>query len=243
MLVVKRLPLLLVVGVWMIVVVLATQVQAQAQQLQLQPTHHTLTWKSNCKTSYNLDDTVMSTEESNRITGGCAKLTFCNRGNSYSDRLYGYSMEDDDGECLSPGPIIRMVPGKTYGLILCSEGGDGVHPGTNIHTHGPHISGVGNSDDITRSINPNSCGFYEYSIPNDHMGGTNWYHPHLHHHTKQQASGGVSLVFYILFCFFYFVLFCFIRSIHTHSHFRYIFVWIYMRVACLRKQGIWIIDH
>ena len=64
------------------------------------------------------------------------------------------------------------------------------HPGNNIHTHGLHISGSGNSDDVTRHTKAGECSFYQYSIPSDHMGGTHWYHPHVHYHTLDQVSGG-----------------------------------------------------
>ena len=123
-----------------------------------------LEWSSDC--SRYLD---LTSAESSRLTGGCARLTFCVRGSSYADGLFGYRM--DGGECLSPGPVIRMEPGSTYGLVLCSDGGSG-HPGSNLHAHGLHISGNGNSDDITRHIYADSCGFYEWNIPENHMGGS-----------------------------------------------------------------------
>ena len=143
------------------------------------------------------------------FTGGCAVLNFCNRGsnNAYSDGLYGYRWSTSSG-CESPGPQWRLEPGKTYGVILCVDedgvpngkrwGGHGGHdggsssghPGNNIHTHGLHISGSGNSDDVTRHTKAGECSFYQYSIPSDHMGGTHWYHPHVHYHTLDQVSGG-----------------------------------------------------
>jgi FtsP/CotA-like multicopper oxidase with cupredoxin domain len=158
-----------------------------------QPHQNELAWSTEACEEAGLD-----AEQVSRMSGGCAKLTFCNRGSSYSSGIYGYRVSapagtttnsSSGGECLSPGPVMRMKPGKTYGLILCSEGGSG-HPGANLHTHGLHISGSGNSDDITRLIFPDSCGFYEYAIPEDHMGGTSWYHPHVMGRTLEQASGG-----------------------------------------------------
>ena len=167
------------------------QQQQQQQQIiypQKHPTQNTLQWETNCNDAFNLD---LTNEQMERLTGGCAKLTFCNRRGdslSYLNGKYGYAM-GDGGECLSPGPIMRMYPGKTYGIIHCVVDGVG-HPGSNLHTHGPHIPGSGNSDDISRITYQNSCGFYEYPIPSDHMGGTNWYHPHLHPYAENQTSGG-----------------------------------------------------
>merc|ERR1719350_1145581 len=31
---------------------------------------------------------------------------------------------------------------------------------------------------------------YQYDIPEDHMGGTHWYHPHYHASTALQTGGG-----------------------------------------------------
>ena len=60
----------------------------------------------------------------------------------------------------------------------------------NIHTHGLHIPGDGNADDITRSVDPGQCLFYNWTIPEDHMDGTFWYHAHVHEHTNFQVSRG-----------------------------------------------------
>ena len=61
----------------------------------------------------------------------------------------------------------------------------------NLHTHGLHISGDGNSDDITRYANVGeSCLTYTYNVSSSHMGGTYWYHVHVHGFTNAQVSGG-----------------------------------------------------
>jgi FtsP/CotA-like multicopper oxidase with cupredoxin domain len=126
------------------------------------------------------------------LTGGCAKLTFCSRGSGggWGSTLFGYKANTGIS-CLSPGPVIRMQPGKVYGVVLCVDSTiSGATAGTNLHTHGLHISGAGNSDDPSRWVKPGGCTFYRYSIPSNHMGGTMWYHPHLHMHTYEQVSGG-----------------------------------------------------
>jgi FtsP/CotA-like multicopper oxidase with cupredoxin domain len=170
--------------------VLTSFVCSASASVATQPHQNELAWSIEACQEAGLD-----TEQVSRVTGGCAELTFCNRGSSYSSGIYGYRVRNGttntfSEECFSPGPVMRMKPGKTYGLILCSEEGGSGHPGANLHLHGLHISGSGNSDDINRLISPNSCGFYEYAIPEHHMGGTSWYHPHVTGHTLEQAKGG-----------------------------------------------------
>lgn len=61
---------------------------------------------------------------------------------------YGYRLTSTDA-CSSPGPLLRMAPGVRYKLMLTNTAPTGTIP-TNLHTHGLHISGDGNSDDVTR---------------------------------------------------------------------------------------------
>jgi FtsP/CotA-like multicopper oxidase with cupredoxin domain len=99
-----------------------------------------------------------------------------------------------------PGPTISMAPGETYVLtfknLLPWEEPSPVHnefkdPNiTNIHTHGLHVSPETPADDITRLINGGECGDYVYEIPQNHMGGTLWYHAHHHGSTYLQVSTG-----------------------------------------------------
>ena len=81
-----------------------------------------------------------------------------------------------------------MQAGKSYQLRLENQASSGTP--NNIHTHGLHIPGDGNADDITRSVNPGECLFYNWTIPEDHMDGTFWYHAHVHGHTNDQVRGG-----------------------------------------------------
>jgi FtsP/CotA-like multicopper oxidase with cupredoxin domain len=61
---------------------------------------------------------------------------------------------------------------------------------TNLHTHGLHIAGSGNADDVTRTLAPGDALVYNLTLPKDHVGGTYWYHSHYHPHTKEQVTGG-----------------------------------------------------
>jgi len=110
-----------------------------------------------------------------------AFLHFCKNGNTY-----GYAPL---GETCVPGrigPIIRMTAGQSYILHLINDSDED----TNIHTHGLHIAGHGNTDDVTRVASPGYCLKYYYDIPNDHSSGTYWYHAHKHGATDAQVSGG-----------------------------------------------------
>jgi FtsP/CotA-like multicopper oxidase with cupredoxin domain len=110
-------------------------------------------------------------------------------------RAYG-----QDGNFSIPGPTLKMVPGQKY--VVAFENSLPYEPASlehntfkdpnisNIHTHGIHISGESPGDDVTRQIEGGFCGDYVYDIPEDHMGGTYWYHAHHHGSTYLQVSGG-----------------------------------------------------
>ena len=113
----------------------------------------------------------------------CGVLEFCER----SSGAYGYKQEGTD-DCLAPGPLIRIKSKKKY-LLSLKNTVDG-HT-TNVHTHGPHISGDGNQDDITRVIETkDKCLHYNWDVPVTQGSGTNWYHAHVHEHTQEQVRGG-----------------------------------------------------
>ena len=82
-----------------------------------------------------------------------------------------------------------MTPGTTYKLTLQNDSADSTLK-TNIHTHGLHITGSGDGDDVTRFVTGGNCLEYTWDIPADHPGGTNWYHPHYHTLTNAQTNGG-----------------------------------------------------
>jgi len=102
----------------------------------------------------------------------------------------GYRNPGDITPCGSkPGPLIRMAPGTTYKLTLQNSADDS-SVSTNIHTHGLHITGSGDGDDITRFVSGGDCLDYTWDIPSDHPGGTNWYHSHYHTLTNDQTQSG-----------------------------------------------------
>eukprot|EP00978_Attheya_sp_CCMP212_P007617 scaffold17661_cov48-Attheya_sp.AAC.1 len=75
----------------------------------------------------------------------CGSLEFCTNGDIHGYRLPG---EEECTPRLSP--VIRVTPGKMYKFTLRNTSPEG-NP-TNIHTHGLHISGSGDADDVTRIV-------------------------------------------------------------------------------------------
>eukprot|EP01083_Nonionella_stella_P093397 261735_1 len=101
-----------------------------------------------------------------------------------------------------PGPTIRLQRGHMYHLQFYND----LHPNhvkdsgvlnsfhwpntTNLHTHGLHVSPESPSDDVFLSIHPMHSYQYQYYIPCNHNGGTNYYHPHSHGSVALQIGGG-----------------------------------------------------
>jgi len=102
-----------------------------------------------------------------------------------------------------PGPTIRVAAGDTIAIRLSNilqdvNNGYPTHNDhghlntTNIHTHGIHVSGMGNGDNPFIAVGPGTTYDYEIELPADHMGGTFFYHPHAHGSTTMQAGGGAA---------------------------------------------------
>jgi FtsP/CotA-like multicopper oxidase with cupredoxin domain len=108
---------------------------------------------------------------------------------SSSDRVnkaeFGWRLPGSS-HCSWPGPLIRLQRGQRHGLLV--KGAPGTK--TNIHFHGLHIAGDGNGDNMMRVIDGNDVLVYSLDIPEYHMGGTHWYHSHLHGETQNQVGGG-----------------------------------------------------
>lgn len=88
-----------------------------------------------------------------------------------------------------PGPTLYVNPGDTlrvrYVNRLDSQA-------TNLHTHGLHVSPLGNSDNVLLIIPPSAENQYEIEIPRDHPQGLYWYHPHRHGTVDPQVYMGLS---------------------------------------------------
>lgn len=87
----------------------------------------------------------------------------------------------------SPGPLIRLTRGVVHRLTLHNA----ASVNTNFHTHGLHIVGDGDGDDVTRAVEGDgTCLDYTWDISEDHPPGTYFYHPHYHGKTNAQVAGG-----------------------------------------------------
>lgn len=112
----------------------------------------------------------------------------------------------EDGPPNYAGPTLYVKPGDTLRLRIVNRlppsmsprqatpagGGPGPTP-TNLHTHGLHVSPLGNSDNVLISIPPNgAANQYEIKIPRDHPQGLYWYHPHRHQYAREQMLRGLA---------------------------------------------------
>jgi FtsP/CotA-like multicopper oxidase with cupredoxin domain len=62
---------------------------------------------------------------------------------------------------------------------------------TNLHTHGLHVSSEGAQDNIAVRVLTGGKHVYNYTIPEDHLMGTFWYHAHMHGSSLLQIMGGM----------------------------------------------------
>ena len=110
----------------------------------------------------------------------------------------------------SPGPTLRVRAGDTLRILLKNHmkpeqvSTHSVHNDfrqfdtVNLHTHGLHVSPLVPGDDIIDTfVLPGEEFQYVYKIPEDHMGGTFWYHPHYHGATAAHVNDGAAGLFII----------------------------------------------
>ena len=62
----------------------------------------------------------------------------------------------------------------------------------NLHTHGLHVSPVGNADNVLLVIPAGMSNTYTYAVPTDMPNGMYWYHRHRHTLTAQQSYLGLA---------------------------------------------------
>ncbi len=62
----------------------------------------------------------------------------------------------------------------------------------NLHTHGLHVSPLGDSDNVILEILPGESNRYQIQIPANHAEGLYWYHPHFHGTVNSEISRGLS---------------------------------------------------
>jgi FtsP/CotA-like multicopper oxidase with cupredoxin domain len=101
------------------------------------------------------------------------------------------------------GPTLAIKPGDTLRITLknslppepdATDDHNTLHSfsTTNLHTHGLHVSPVGNSDNVLLEIAPGQTQEYEIKVPTDHPAGTFWYHAHHHGSTAANVGSGMS---------------------------------------------------
>ncbi|WP_299191022.1 multicopper oxidase family protein [uncultured Litoreibacter sp.] len=105
---------------------------------------------------------------------------------------------------LFTGPTLRIKPADTMAIALRNTlpPEPHAHTGsmnephgmntTNLHTHGLWVSPQSPADDVLLSIPPGGGFDHYYEIPDTHVCGTFWYHPHKHGSVEPQVSQGMS---------------------------------------------------
>jgi len=86
------------------------------------------------------------------------------------------------------GPTLVARPGDRLDLTIANY----VPQTTNLHTHGLHVSPIGNSDNVLLELEPGQSNRYQIQIPTDHPEGLYWYHPHRHGTVNNQIIRGLS---------------------------------------------------
>lgn len=108
-----------------------------------------------------------------------------------------------------PGPTLRVQPGDVLEVNFTNRlrsddynledatgkwvGYYGTPSTANLHLHGGHVSPVLPSDDTKLSLGPGESYQYRIKIPENHMAGTHWLHPHHHGSTSIHLGGGAAL--------------------------------------------------
>jgi len=107
-----------------------------------------------------------------------------------------------------PGPTLRLSAGEWLRVLYLNDltleedvndvlNEFGKPDITNLHWHGPHVTSELPSDNVHLEIEPGGSFQYEVFIPEYHLGGTHWIHPHVHGSTAIQVAGGASLALII----------------------------------------------
>lgn len=84
--------------------------------------------------------------------------------------------------------MLIVDPGDTLEITLVNN----LDQVSNLHTHGLHVSPVGNSDNVLIGIQPGDSWTLDITVPEDHFIGPDWYHPHLHGETNEQVASGLG---------------------------------------------------
>ena len=135
---------------------------------------------------------TLTLDEANKITIdglGILKANSEQTGSVYDDNFNLYNGR-------SAGPLLVADPGDTLKIKIVNKLDKSVeypyYGETNFHTHGLHVSPLGNGDNVMIAIDPGQTWETEIKIPADHYIGPDWYHPHLHGGTNVQIAKGLA---------------------------------------------------
>ncbi|HET9229278.1 MAG TPA: multicopper oxidase domain-containing protein, partial [Thermoanaerobaculia bacterium] len=128
--------------------------------------------------------TVRLTDPKRTTLGGCPVSL-----RTYNGQLVGPTLRLKPGETLnfnlrndlpleSPQEVADQVAQQAAQAHLATRPHS--YNTTNLHTHGWHVSPVGNSDNVLLAIPPQTSFPYEIRVPADHPPGSFWYHAHTH---------------------------------------------------------------
>jgi FtsP/CotA-like multicopper oxidase with cupredoxin domain len=103
------------------------------------------------------------------------------------DNVWTYRV-GENGAPNYPGPTLYVNPGDTLRIHYVNQ----LTQETNLHTHGLHVSPLGNSDNVLLIIPPGASNDFEIQVPANHPQGLYWYHPHRHGFVDPQVYFGLS---------------------------------------------------
>ena len=142
------------------------------------------------------------------LSFGGASIIYVNSGLKLKDQAVDqFDMLGFNGK--SPGPTLRVRAGDTLRILLKNNltpelVSTKLVPNNNyrefdvvnLHTHGLHVSPRAPGDDVVKTaVAAHGENQYEYHIPEDHMGGTHWYHAHWHGAVSIHVNfGGAGMI-------------------------------------------------
>ncbi|MBV9358274.1 MAG: multicopper oxidase domain-containing protein, partial [Chloroflexi bacterium] len=109
---------------------------------------------------------------------------------TYDGVVPGYTWELDAGDRLTVDLVNRLPPIAYAGPMRMDRPHE--WSTTNLHTHGLHVSPVGNGDNVFLTIPSGGRQHYEIDLPPAHPAGIFWYHPHRHGGVTQQVRAGMA---------------------------------------------------
>ena len=119
-----------------------------------------------------------------RLCGGLLKATLT--GAQGADNVAGAEVRGKSYQGTFIGPTLRVRPGDTLEIRLVNRLGEP----TNLHEHGFHVSPIGISDNVLRTMPAGSDNAIRVALPRNLSPGTYWYHSHLHGLVEEQISPG-----------------------------------------------------